>query len=73
VARDMPGTATLEAIDRVAPASPRAALMLLDRLAAYCREKETLYQTTRFRYGLYEIALLRYGEPCTKCVLYLLP
>eukprot|EP00611_Tribonema_gayanum_P006737 TRINITY_DN1604_c0_g2_i1.p1 TRINITY_DN1604_c0_g2~~TRINITY_DN1604_c0_g2_i1.p1 ORF type:complete len:402 (-),score=125.61 TRINITY_DN1604_c0_g2_i1:908-2002(-) len=59
VARDMPGTGTLEIIHKVAPSNPRAALMLVDRLAAYCREKETLYQTTKFRYGLYEIALLR--------------
>ncbi|CAM9169032.1 unnamed protein product [Phaeothamnion confervicola] len=57
VAKDVPDTSTLQTIAKLP--HPRMVIVLLDRLASYCAEKESLYQTTKFRYGLYEFALLR--------------
>lgn len=60
VTKGMPSTEDLEDIYRqTAPSNPSMVLMLFDRLGRYCAEKETLYQATKFRYGLYSFSLLR--------------
>lgn len=41
--------------------TPRVRAVLLDMFAAECEGRGSLYQKTKFRYGLYEFALLRYG------------
>ncbi|CAM9453702.1 unnamed protein product [Chrysoparadoxa australica] len=63
VARDVPNTRLLETIYQVGQQNggrnPRLVMALLESLANYCAEKESLHQTTKFRYGLYEFSLLR--------------
>jgi hypothetical protein len=44
---------------QTAPGNVRIVCTALGKLANYLTEKETLYQTTLFRHGLYEFALLR--------------
>lgn len=39
--------------------TPRARAVILGMFATECEERGRLYQKTKFRYGLYEFALLR--------------
>lgn len=39
---------------------PSARMVLLGKFAQDCEGRGSLYQKTKFRYGLYEFALLRY-------------
>lgn len=59
VARGMPSLDMLMKTHGITQSHPRIAYLLVDRLARYCAEKENLYETAKFRYGLYEFALLR--------------
>eukprot|EP00903_Cladosiphon_okamuranus_P005879 g5815.t1 len=57
---DMPTQTTLEVLHELWEASgPSARMVLLGKFAQDCEGRGSLYQKTKFRYGLYEFALLR--------------
>ncbi|CBJ28575.1 conserved unknown protein [Ectocarpus siliculosus] len=60
---DRPTQTTLDVLHELWEASGASARMvLLGKFAQDCEGRGSLYQKTKFRYGLYEFALLRVGE-----------
>ncbi|CAM9173191.1 unnamed protein product [Choristocarpus tenellus] len=63
ISRDVPSAAADRTVSNCWKASgPAARYVLLDMYAQYCQSRGSLYQKTKFRYGLYEFALLRACE-----------
>ena len=62
VRRNMPDDTVLGYVQQISSHSPGMAVLVLDRLRRYCEEKDSLYQATKFRYGLYEFALLKAAD-----------
>ncbi|CAN0331949.1 unnamed protein product [Ascophyllum nodosum] len=60
---DVPTQGTLNLLDELWKASdPRSKVVLLDMFSRFCEGRGNLYRTTKFRFGLFEFALLRACE-----------